>query len=69
MSFFDQSQEDWGSHMWRQKKSEFEKALNKEWQDLRGKKFMVWEGNHRLKTWWKHIKEKVSDYLCMCTCV
>ena len=47
-----QNQEEWGP-IWRQKNIEFEKALGKEWQILKGKKFLVWDGNHRLKTWMK----------------
>ena len=34
--------------IWRQKNIEFEKALGKEWKILKGKKFLVWDGNHRL---------------------
>ena len=47
-----QNQDEWGP-IWRQKNIEFEKALVKEWQILKGKKFLVWDANHRLKTWTK----------------
>jgi len=52
--------EEWGP-IWCKKHEEFERALGKEWQDLKGKKFLVWDGNHRLKTWWTRIEE--SEYL------
>lgn len=51
--------QEWGP-IWRQQNEEFERALGKEWQELKGKKFLVWDGNHRLKTWWKRIKESKS---------
>ncbi|MCO5604415.1 hypothetical protein L7F22_058580 [Adiantum nelumboides] len=52
--------EEWGP-LWRQQNIEFERALGKEWQELEGNKFLVWDGNHRLKTWWKRIKDKYSN--------
>lgn len=54
-----QNLEDWGP-IWRQKNLEFERSLGKDWQDLKGNKFLVWDGNHRLKTWWKRIMESKS---------
>ncbi|MCO5575671.1 hypothetical protein L7F22_029475 [Adiantum nelumboides] len=49
--------ENWGP-LWRQRNDEFECKLGKEWQELKNKKFLVWDGNHRLKTWWKRIRDK-----------
>ena len=54
--------EDWGP-LWRARNDEFEKALGKEWQELKGMKFLVYDGNHRLKTWWKRIKDSKIFYL------
>ena len=48
--------EEWGP-LWHEQNGEFERALGKEWQELKGKKFLVWDGNHRLNTWWKRIKD------------
>lgn len=56
-----QNLEEWGP-IWTQKHLEFERSLNKEWQDLKGKKFFVWDGNHRLKTWMKRIKDRTFSY-------
>ncbi|MCO5582542.1 hypothetical protein L7F22_036439 [Adiantum nelumboides] len=52
--------ENWGP-LWRQRNDEFERKLGKEWQELKNKKFLVWDGNQRLKTWWKRIKDKYVD--------
>lgn len=51
-----QNLEEWG-HIWTEKSVEFDKALSKDWQDLKGRKFLVWDGNHRLKMWLKRIKD------------
>lgn len=51
-----QNLEEWGP-IWTQKSAEFDKSLGREWQDLKGRKFLVWDGNHRLKTWLKRIKD------------
>ncbi len=56
MPVTDTDLQEWGP-LWCQKNEEFEKRLGKEWQDLRGRKFLVWDGNHRVKTWCKRIKE------------
>lgn len=54
--------EEWGP-MWHEKNVEFERALGKEWNKLKGKKFLVWDGNHRLKTWMRRIKDsKFSSF-------
>ncbi|KAI5055043.1 hypothetical protein GOP47_0030188, partial [Adiantum capillus-veneris] len=55
-----QNLEEWGP-IWTQKHLDFERSLNKEWQDLKGRKFLVWDGNHRLKTWMKRIKDLYAD--------
>ena len=47
--------EEWGP-MWGEINKEFEENLPQEWEDLRGKKVLVWDGNHRLKTWMRVIK-------------
>ncbi|MCO5614565.1 hypothetical protein L7F22_068848, partial [Adiantum nelumboides] len=51
--------EEWGP-LRRKKNATFEKALGKEWQEIKGNKFLVWDGNHRLKTWWKRIKINIQ---------
>ncbi len=61
MPVTNQNLEEWGP-IWTQKHLEFERSLNKEWQDLKGKKFLVWDGNHRLKTWMKRIKDRTFTY-------
>ncbi|MCO5590403.1 hypothetical protein L7F22_044373 [Adiantum nelumboides] len=52
--------ENWGP-LWRQRNDDYERKLGKEWQELKSKKFLVRNGNHRLKTWWKRIKDKYVD--------
>lgn len=47
--------------IWQQKSQAFDQECNEEWSDLRGHRFLVWDGNHRLKTWTKRVKE--SEYL------
>ena len=44
--------------MWGEINKEFEENLPQEWEDLRGKKVLVWDGNHRLKTWMRVIKAR-----------
>ncbi|MCO5612454.1 hypothetical protein L7F22_066721 [Adiantum nelumboides] len=51
-----QNLEEWDP-IWIQKSAEFDKSLWREWQDLKGQKFLVWDGKYRLKTWLKHIKD------------
>ena len=43
--------------IWQAKNEHFESQLVGEWEDLRGKFFHVYDGNHRLKTWWRRINE------------
>lgn len=43
--------------IWQRMNEEFESKLSKEWDDLKGKLFYVWDGNHRLKTWMKRIED------------
>lgn len=43
--------------IWQAKNVEFESKLIGEWEDLRGLFFHVYDGNHRLKTWWRRIDE------------
>ena len=43
--------------IWQQLNAEFEAQLIEEWKDLRGKFFHVYDGNNRVKTWEKRIKD------------
>ncbi len=43
--------------IWRRLNVEFESQCVREWEDLKGKLFFVWDGNHRLKTWMKRIED------------
>ncbi|MCO5587870.1 hypothetical protein L7F22_041822 [Adiantum nelumboides] len=43
--------------IWQPLNASFESKLVGEWTDLQQKTFFVWDGNHRLKTWMKHIEE------------
>ncbi|MCO5607591.1 hypothetical protein L7F22_061788 [Adiantum nelumboides] len=43
--------------IWQNLNTEFEKNLTREWEELRGKLFFVWDGNHHLKTWMKRIED------------
>lgn len=49
----------WGP-VWTQISDDFDSKLPNEWQDLRGKKFLVWDGNHRVKAWLQVIRESKS---------
>lgn len=44
--------------IWRELSDEFDANLPLEWADLKAKKFLVWDGNHRLKTWMGMIKSR-----------
>lgn len=50
--------EDWGP-LWRSVNEEFEMELQSshDWSHLSGKKFWVWDGNHRLQAWLAKIRE------------
>lgn len=49
--------QEWGP-TWTQVNDEFERELvDSEWMDLKGRKFLVWDGNHRLKAWLPRIRE------------
>ncbi|MCO5560553.1 hypothetical protein L7F22_014168 [Adiantum nelumboides] len=43
--------------IWQKVNTKFERKLVGEWKDLCGKAFFVWDGNHRVKTWLRRIKE------------
>lgn len=43
--------------IWQAKNAHFESQLVGEWHNLRGKFFHVYDGNHRLKTWWRRTCE------------
>lgn len=43
--------------IWQAKNADFESKLVGEWEDLRGLFFHVYDGNHRLKTWWRRVDE------------
>ncbi|MCO5547878.1 hypothetical protein L7F22_001330 [Adiantum nelumboides] len=46
---------EWGP-TWTQVNDEFKRELtDSEWMDLKGRKFLCWDGNHRLKAWLPHI--------------
>ena len=49
-------QQDWDP-IWVEKSNAFDAQCNDEWADLKGSRFLVWDGNHRLKTWMKRIRE------------
>ena len=46
---------EWGP-VWEEVNKEFEANLSPNWEDLRGKKFIVYDGNHHLKIWSSLIK-------------
>lgn len=46
----------WGP-VWTKISDDFDAALPEEWEDLRGRKFLVWDGNHRVKAWLSMIRE------------
>ena len=48
---------EWGP-LWEEVNREFEANLPPEWEDLQGKKFIVYDGNHRLKIWSSLIKTR-----------
>lgn len=48
---------EWGPS-WVLVNDEFEnELLGSEWEDLKGRKFLVWDGNHRLKAWLPRIRD------------
>ncbi|MCO5583522.1 hypothetical protein L7F22_037433 [Adiantum nelumboides] len=47
--------------IWQRLNASFESKLVGEWTDLQHKAFFVWDGNHQLKTWMKHIEEVYSE--------
>ncbi|MCO5579190.1 hypothetical protein L7F22_033043 [Adiantum nelumboides] len=55
-----QNLEEWDP-IWIYKSAEFDTSLGREWQDLKGQNFLVWDGNHHLKTWWKRIKDEFCE--------
>ena len=55
--------------IWRELSDEFDASLPPEWADLKEKKFLVWDGNHRLKTWMAMIKSrKHLSHFCVFEC-
>ena len=53
--------QEWGP-IWEEINKEFEANLPPEWEDLRGKKFIVYDGNHRLKIWGSLIKNRKFSF-------
>ena len=53
---------EWGP-LWEEVNREFEANLPPEWEDLQGKKFIVYDGNHRLKIWSSLIKTRKCFYI------
>lgn len=53
----DLDKDEWGP-IWREISDDFDNSLPLEWEDLRAKKFIVWDGNHRLKAWMRLIKTR-----------
>ena len=53
--------QEWGP-IWEEINKEFEENLPPEWEDLRGKKFVVYDGNHRLKIWGSLIKNRKFSF-------
>jgi hypothetical protein len=54
--------EKWGSH-WNHVNNDFEKELegDDDLTDLRGRMFFVWDGNHRVTAWMRHIRNCHSN--------
>ncbi len=52
----------WGNH-WKKVNDEFEKELeaDEDLADLRGRMFFVWDGNHRVTAWMRHIRNCHSN--------
>lgn len=50
--------QEWGP-VWQEVNNEFEEEVlrSSDWQHLSNKKFLVWDGNHRVKAWMSKIKE------------
>ena len=57
-----QNLEDWGP-IWSKKSEDFDRSLGKEWQDLKGRKCFIWDGNRRYKTWMKQIRDGKTIFL------
>ena len=51
------------SPLWQEANAEFDVKLNDDpdLAHLVGKMFFVWEGNHRLTAWWRHINNNHAD--------
>ena len=51
------------SPLWQEANVEFEVKLgdDPDLAHLSGKVFFVWEGNHRLTTWWRHINNNHAN--------
>lgn len=51
----------WNDH-WQERNNEFERFLesDSDFEELRGKMFYVWDGNHRLKAWTQYIQRHYS---------
>lgn len=54
--------ETWDPH-WIETNERFEELLSRQvhLQDLHGKMFFVWDGNHRYSAWWRHINMYHAD--------
>lgn len=63
-----QDLESWGP-VWRQVNDAFEAELPEEWEDLKGMKFLIWDGNHRCKTWMKRVKDGKLFYFFLCAMI
>lgn len=62
--------DDWGP-VWRDVNSEFEQELlrNQEWIHLSNKKFIIWDGNHRVQAWMNMIKQGTLNlFVSLCIC-
>ena len=57
----DLDMQEWGPN-WVLQHEAFENELvGTKWEDLQGKKFLVWDGNHRVKAWMSRIREGNID--------
>ena len=53
----DLDMQDWGPNWVLQHEAFKNEMASTEWEDLQGKKFLVWDGNHHVKAWMSHIRE------------
>ena len=52
----------WGL-VWTCISDDFDASLPEEWKDLRGRKLLLWDGNHRVKAWISHMHESMFSFL------